>query len=406
MPEALLFRKSLKRHLKLITYDKMKKLAFLTGSDLRSFGGGEKDIIGLSNKLKNFDVTIFSFRSNFGNRVTYEVIKARTDPRVKIFYFNAYSMPLVNNRLPLTYTGLKTILRLKDFDVIYSMNSSILTNAFVSLVSKMYKKRFIIGIHSPGFLRETPVEPSFAKNIFIKLYNPVRNMVLRGIPNIRVQNKTDRASLLRLGYKGKIYTVPPHVFDKITIRKHDIENKDFIALFVGRLSIKHKGLDLLSEIIDKTLQKNREIQFHIVGSGDGGEHLVRDLVRKYPKNVKWDGFLSEEDLDKEYRRSSIFLSTSRGENFGISLGEAQGYGIPGIAFRVMGSEDILTKKIQGRLVKPFDINEYSKSIIEYFTQWKKDRKMYMQNKIKISKIASSLYSDEVVVPSMARMFND
>lgn len=397
--------KSSRAHLTLTSCDTMKKLAIFTGSDLRNFGGGEKDVIGLGNKLRSrFDVTLFTFRGKTGVRATDKVIKKMT--KVDYVYYNAYVVPLVHDRIPFTYSGLKAIFSLRKFDVIYSMDSSLAINYMILAISRIYRRRFIAGIHTPGYLRDSPIEPNLAKNIMIKLYNPLRNLLVRGIPNIRIQNRKDRAGLLALGYAGKIYNIPPHVFYKIRIREGDFNKKNFIVLFVGRLSIKHKGLDLLAKVIDSTLQRNRDVIFHIVGSGDDGERLIGSLAKKYPDNVKWFGFVSEKELDREYRNANLFMLTSRGENFGISLGEALGYGIPSLAFDVMGSQDIITDKTLGNLIRPFSIRDYSAKIIHYCNEWKKDKNAYLKRKLIISRIANAVYSDDVVVPQMARMFDE
>ena len=39
----------------------MKHLAIFSGSDIRAYGGGEKYIIELVKRLKNFDTTVYSF---------------------------------------------------------------------------------------------------------------------------------------------------------------------------------------------------------------------------------------------------------------------------------------------------------------------------------------------------------
>ncbi|EET89890.1 MAG: glycosyl transferase group 1, partial [Candidatus Micrarchaeum acidiphilum ARMAN-2] len=221
---------------------------------------------------------------------------------------------------------------------------------------------------------------------------------------IRVQNRLDEKKLISMGYKGKIYNIPP--FINIPKKTSSTKSERFIALSVSRLSIKHKGIDLLCEVIEKTLNKTDKIIFYIVGSGDDGETLIRNLENKYPKNVKWFGFIDETILYKIYQRSNLFISTSRGENFGINVGEAQISGLPTIAFDVMGSQDIITNKIQGELIKPFDVNKFSNSIIKFYDFYNKNEAGYKNLKKKISDISIKRYNYKLIIKLLIKMFID
>ena len=74
-------------------------------------------------------------------------------------------------------------------------------------------------------------------------------------PNIRVVNESDGIKFRKMGYKGGLYSITDFINVKSYYNKSTAQNnKRFVVLFVGRLSIQHKGIDLLEEIINKTLE--------------------------------------------------------------------------------------------------------------------------------------------------------
>ena len=89
-----------------------------------------------------------------------------------------------------------------------------------------------------------------------------------------------------------------------------------IVAMVSRL-VSHKGLDLVTNVIEELLQD--DIQFVILGTGDAHfEGYFSDLARRYPDkfsaNIVFNGDLSR----KIYSGSDIFLMPSKSEPCGLS----------------------------------------------------------------------------------------
>lgn len=381
------------------------KVAVFSGSDMRSFGGGEKDIIGWVNGVAELDFTIFSFLDKSNLRITFEEVRKLIKPTVKITYYRAQKINLLRDLLPLSFSGFRALSSIRKFQTVYSMHQGLILNYFLHVACRTFKKKFILGIHSPIFFDEEPLDVNWLKKRLMKIFVAFRRHLVRRLKFARVQNRKDTQRLIDYGFSGEIYNIPPHIIEEKEFTP-TLDGKQFIALFVGRLSVKHKGIDLLRSIIDDLMEKREQIQFHIIGSGNDGEPLADELSRKYPKNVIWRGFVTDDELQKEYISASLFLFPSRAENFGISLAEAQSYGIPAVAFRVMGSEDVLAEKHQGVLVEPFDTAQFSLRVAEYFHMWQKNRDAYLDLKKKISKIARARFSDSIIFEKMKSMFNN
>lgn len=101
-------------------------------------------------------------------------------------------------------------------------------------------------------------------------------------------------------------------------------------IFIGRLDIFHKGLDLLIEACnfakDALYQANAKVE--IYGPGDTSD--LMKLVDKYEINdiVYCKGPIYGEDKEQVYLNADIFVHTSRFEGHPISVLEALSYGIP------------------------------------------------------------------------------
>lgn len=110
---------------------------------------------------------------------------------------------------------------------------------------------------------------------------------------------------------------------------------------VSRL-VSHKGLDLVSKMIEDTLQK--DVQLVVVGTGD--QRFVdyfKYLENKYPTKVramvdKYDNLLAR----KAYAASDIFLMPSKIEPCGISQMISSLYGSVPIVREVGGLKDTIT----------------------------------------------------------------
>ena len=97
-----------------------------------------------------------------------------------------------------------------------------------------------------------------------------------------------------------------------------------VISMISRL-VSHKGLDLVTNVIEELLQD--DIQIVILGTGDAHfEVFFKDLANRYPEklsaNIVFNGDLSR----KIYSGSDIFLMPSKSEPCGLSQMIACRYG--------------------------------------------------------------------------------
>ncbi|HAT4202274.1 TPA: glycosyltransferase family 4 protein [Clostridium perfringens] len=134
-------------------------------------------------------------------------------------------------------------------------------------------------------------------------------------------------------------------------------------LFVGRLVEEQKGLDLLIETFNVVNKFNKEWILHIVGDGPDLTKL-ENLISEFELNNYVFIHPFTDNIQKYYLNSTIFLSTSRWEGFGLVITEAMECGVPVIAFDNSGPREIINKnKINGILVEKNNTIKMANEII-------------------------------------------
>ncbi len=128
-------------------------------------------------------------------------------------------------------------------------------------------------------------------------------------------------------------------------------------LYVGRINTSQKRVDLLLKIWGLLYEKFPDWSLKVVGGGDELESIKLLSSELGLKNITFYGFKTAKPF---YETASIICLTSSYEGFGIALIEAMQHGAVPIAFNsYLSVTDIIEDGVNGRLVTPFDIVEYS-----------------------------------------------
>lgn len=375
--------------------DLKKKLAIFIKDDIKNLSGTTRYISELSKNFGDFDITIFYLNRNKNDSLpVYNLGKLKTVP------YNSFIIPIVHELFPMTYSYLKCLSKLRNFDTIYNTTPDILPTLLISMISQKFNKKFITSISKP---RGKPLYNSRFRGLLIKPYTLLIRFALGRMPNMHTFNKEDYRYAINNYKKAKVYYIPHFVHRSDSVLKIQVNAKDFIVLYVGRLDTIQKGIDMLYLIADLVLIKNKHILFHIVGKGDGICY-IKKLEEKYPKNVKYLGALDDNALRREYKQANLLLFPSRWEDFGLVLMEAQVFGLPAIAFNVRGPREIIKTKMQGELIKPFDCIVAEKEIIKKYLYWKDNKSNYLKNKKRMHHFIIKNYGVRVIVPKFRKMF--
>jgi glycosyltransferase involved in cell wall biosynthesis len=160
-------------------------------------------------------------------------------------------------------------------------------------------------------------------------------------------------------------------------KKSSCDKKNII--FVGRLMEQQKGLDFLIEAFNKIHKVKEDWILKIVGDGPDKENLINN-IKKY--NLESSVILvgKSDNVKAYYLDSSIFVSTSRWEGFGLAITEAMECGLPIVSFDNSGPKEIINKPdINGILVENYDVNKLASEIINLIEDDKKRKSMSLES---------------------------
>jgi len=215
---------------------------------------------------------------------------------------------------------------------------------------------------------------------------------------IAISNGTKQAIII--AYKihfQKVEVIPCGVnFGKFH-KENSIKKIKNSLLFVGRLE-ERKGIKFLIETIPLVVNKRPDIKLSIVGKGKLLKKL-KCFVRKnnLKENIKFLGFVSDENLLKRYNEAELVIVPSVFEGFGITTIEAMACGTPVIATNVDGIRDNIKNNENGILVEYGSKNELATQIIRLLNNTQLRKKIAekglktVQNKFNLDEIAQKTF---------------
>ena len=157
-------------------------------------------------------------------------------------------------------------------------------------------------------------------------------------------------------------------------------SKENIVLFVGRLDLSQKRVDLLLEIWKKLHVQAPDWKFWVLGDGAEKKNMEKYCLQNKLDRVQ---FFGKVDPTEYYKKAKIFHMTSAFEGFGNVLIEAQSYGcVPMLFDSYAAASDIVHHNQNGILIKAFDCNEYAA-----------ETKKLMDNPEKTSELALNAYEN-------------
>jgi glycosyltransferase involved in cell wall biosynthesis len=232
---------------------------------------------------------------------------------------------------------------------------------------------FFFGKRNLGFLNNIVVQ---------KLWLRYHILRTRYEFNFIIKN-TDAFVMLSDRFKEDLYFIAPSLkkydkkihgitnpFERPSINiKETIKDKENIILFVGRLHIAQKRVDLLMEVWRKLHQTLPDWKFWVVGDGESKSMMENFCLQNKLDRIT---FFGKDNPNEYYKKAKIFHLTSAYEGFGNVLIEAQSYGcVPFLFNSYSSAQDIVTDKINGILVEPFNVDMYVNETLALINNSKK-----------------------------------
>lgn len=148
-------------------------------------------------------------------------------------------------------------------------------------------------------------------------------------------------------------------------------------LFVGRLD-KRKGFKYLLQAFAQVKKAVPEARLMVVGAYDKEDKAPYVLYARQHRlrDVRFIGYVSEDDLPRYYRTCHVFCAPSTGfESFGIILLEAMAAGKPIVASNIAGYRSVLEDGEEGLLVEPEDERDLAEALIRLLQDPAQRRRM-------------------------------
>ena len=167
-------------------------------------------------------------------------------------------------------------------------------------------------------------------------------------------------------YKDKTKTTCIYIPNVIeTLPKTKSNNYGHNLISVGRLS-KIKAQEELIELVKILKEDYNDIKLTLIGDGEEKENLEKLITsNNLQDNIVLTGFLNKEEIEKEYTKNNIFITTSKSESFGLVAIEACSYKLPVVAFdTALGLKEILNNC--GVLIENRNLKTMKKEIKKLF----------------------------------------
>lgn len=140
--------------------------------------------------------------------------------------------------------------------------------------------------------------------------------------------------------------------NRVAIRKKYTIKDDEILLFVMTRLTAEKNVEFLVEVAVEVLKKNVMAKFMICGGGNLKDKLKEKISKAgLEHKVIFAGIVSGAEKKNYYVAGDIFVYSSKSETQGMVLTEAMYSGLPVVAVRAMGAEDIVEDEKTGFLVE-------------------------------------------------------
>jgi len=229
---------------------------------------------------------------------------------------------------------------------------------FTASLSPLVSKERVVGI--VNMLASEDMHRKYGKLI---PFGILERLFIKNYKNIIVNNEYIKKKVLDLNPKTNV-TVISNGVNRVDFKKfNDVKSKKI--LYLGRIEIDQKGLDLLVLAFKKFLNKAKDRNYQLVIAGSGAPNEVvklKELIQKHSlkRKVVLPGRVEGRKKDNFLSNSLVLVITSRFETHPLVALEAMAYRLPIVCFDIEGLRWVSNKA--SIKVKPFDIDKFASSL--------------------------------------------
>lgn len=236
---------------------------------------------------------------------------------------------------------IRRLLRREQFDLV--LTHTTLASFLVRLAAKGMRRppRITVTVHGYLFAKRP-------RSVRERLFLLCEQLVKRQTDLLLVMNREDLALAKRydlsqgeirlirgMGLEGKSQdTEPLHLRNRLGLLPEDM-----LCLYVGELS-QRKNQMFLIRAFHALRQRGERAVLLLVGNGGERKALLREIRRLHLENTVY--LLGEQKKIYSYlRETDLYVSASRSEGLPFNILEAMEIGLPILASRIKGHEDLL-----------------------------------------------------------------
>jgi glycosyltransferase involved in cell wall biosynthesis len=199
-------------------------------------------------------------------------------------------------------------------------------------------------------------------------------------------SKSTKSDLLNLDFENKNIFIVEHGISMKNLKAAKHKSSKFTILFLNRI-VKMKGPERALSIFKKLKEEIKDAKMIMIGASE--EDYLKEIKTKakelgISKDIKFKGFVSEEEKISNLQSAHALINTSYKEGWGLVNLEANSQGTPAITFNVEGCRDSIKNGINGFIseteedfvknILKIKENNLSQSSIDYANKFRWEEK--------------------------------
>lgn len=327
------------------------------------------------------------FKFHFQTEIVHEV-------NCKEYRINGWKIPgIIGRKIWLRQSEnliIKYILKQEKPDLIHAHNV-LWAGVVANNIYKEFNIPYVITEHDSAFL----IGSLSTKRI------KVSRQVYLNASNIIAVSKTLQKNINQIVPSKKIAIVPNIVNTDFFKPLENTKSNNNITKFIsiGNLN-RNKGHELQIEAMNNVLQLNKNVTLVICGDGPEKENLKKKISDLHlMKNVILTGYQNKSQILEHLQNADCLLHTSYFETFGVVLIEALACGVPFIATKCGGPEDIFEKGV-GSLIEKGNAKILTNELLKFI----ENKVQYSASRIRT--IAINKYSKHIISEKLIQIYSN
>ena len=259
-----------------------------------------------------------------------------------------------------------------------------------ALLALMFRRPVLLHIHSGEFMA-----------FYTARCGPIRQRVVRYVfehsTRVIALSASWRDRILSIAPRANVVCIPNPV---IVAEGKPRQLRQRIVLFLGKICDEKGVFDLI--------EAWRQVQSHFDGArlilaGNGEIERARAHINRLrlTDSIELPGWVSGEQKNALLAKADVCVLPSYFEGMPMSILEAFGSGLPCVATTVGGIPDMMSNGIEGRLIRPGDIQALADALVDVLAD---EARYAAMSQAALARFVSH-YAAAVVIPKLENLYS-